>query len=99
MKEERTAALLVSETFCLALVSDTFGCNKVLGAIELSSQYLSKDLQIYISRNGVHLYCKRICMQNIEISKNVFESERYFEFVDIKCFRDYLVKLRLGFCH
>ncbi len=28
--------------------------------------------------------------------KNVFESERYFEFVDIKCFRDYLVKLRLG---
>ena len=24
------------------------------------------------------------------------ESERYFEFVDIKCFRDYLVKLRLG---
>ena len=23
--------------------------------------------------------------------KNVFESERYFEFVDIKCFRDYLV--------
>ncbi len=29
-------------------------------------------------------------MQNIEISKNVFE------FVDIKCFRDYLVKLRLG---
>lgn len=90
MKEERTAGLLVSETFCLALVSDTFGCNKALGAIELSSQYLSKDLQIYISRNGVHLYCKRICMQNIEISKNVFE------FVDIKCFRDHLVKLRLG---
>ena len=97
MKEERTAGLLVSETFCLALVSDTFGCNKALGAIELSSQYLSKDLQIYIyiSRNRVHLYCKRICMQHIEISKT-FLSERYFEFVDIKCFRDYLVKLRLG---
>ena len=55
MKEERTAGLLVSETFCLALISDTFGCNKALGAIELSSQYLSKDLYIYISRNGVHL--------------------------------------------
>ena len=48
MKEERTAGLLVSETFCLALVSDTFGCNKALGATELSSQYLSKDLDIYI---------------------------------------------------
>ena len=96
MKEERTAGLLVSETFCLALVSDTFGCNKALGATELSSQYFSKDLQIYISRNGVHPYYERICMQNIEISKMFFESERYFEFVDIKCFRDYLVKLRLG---
>ena len=52
-----------------SLVSDTFGCSKALGAMELSSQYLSKDLQIHISRNGVHLYCKRICMQNIEISK------------------------------
>ena len=31
MKEERTAGLLVSETFCLALVSDTFGCNKAFG--------------------------------------------------------------------
>ena len=28
--------------------------------------------------------------------KNVFESERYFGFVKIKCFRDHLVKLRLG---
>ena len=28
--------------------------------------------------------------------KTFFESERYFEFVDIKCFRDHLVKLRLG---
>ena len=37
-----------SETFCLALVSDTFGCNKALGATELSSQFLSKDLQIFI---------------------------------------------------
>ena len=72
MKEERTAGLLVSETFCLALVSDTFGWNKALGAIELSSQYLSKDLQIYISRNGVHLYCKRICMQNTEVSRPFF---------------------------
>ena len=97
MKEERTAGLLVSETFCLALVWDTFGCNKELGAMEpLLSLYLSKDLQIYISRNGVHLYCKRICMQNIEISKTFLESERYFELGDIKCFRDYLVKLRLG---
>ena len=72
MKEERTAGLLVSETFCLALVSDTFGCNKALGATELSSLYLSKDLQIFISRNEVHLYCKRICLQNIEVSKKFF---------------------------
>ena len=28
--------------------------------------------------------------------KKFFVFERYFEFVDIKCFRDYLVKLRLG---
>ena len=28
--------------------------------------------------------------------KSVCGSENYFEFVDIKCFRDYLVKLRLG---
>ena len=28
--------------------------------------------------------------------KAFFESEGYFEFVNIKCFRDYLVKLRLG---
>ena len=28
-----------------SLVSDTFGCNKALGAVELSSQYLSKDLR------------------------------------------------------
>ena len=28
--------------------------------------------------------------------KNHFESERYFEFVDIKCYIDHLVKLSLG---
>ena len=39
MKEERTAGLLVSETFCVALVSDTFGCNKALGAIKLWKLY------------------------------------------------------------
>ena len=28
--------------------------------------------------------------------KSVFGSEKYFDFVDTKCFRDYSVKLRLG---
>ena len=28
--------------------------------------------------------------------ESVFGSEKYFDFVDIKCFKDYLVKLRLG---
>ena len=35
-------------------------------------------------------------MQNIEISKPFLSLRGTFEFVDIKCFRDYLVKLRLG---
>ena len=99
MKEKRTAGLLVSETFCLALVSDTFGCNKALGAMELSSLYLSKDLQIYIYKYKQE-WSASILQKDMYAKyrdfKNVFESERYFEFVDIKCFRDYLVKLRLG---
>ena len=97
MKEERTAGLLVSETFCLALVSDTFGCNKALGATELSSQYLSKDLDIYIYQQewSASILQKDMYAKYRDF-ENVFESERYFEFVDIKRFRDYLVKLRLG---
>ena len=34
------------------------------------SVFKQRLTDIYISRNGVHLYCKRICMQNIEISKS-----------------------------
>ena len=39
---------------------------------------------------------KGYVLQKYRDFKNLFESERYFEFVDIKCFRDYLVELRLG---
>ena len=42
---------------------------------------------IYIAKGYV---CK------VSRFQNLFESERYFEFVDITCFRDYVVKLRLG---
>ena len=74
----------MSETFCLALVSDTFGCNKALGAIELSSQYLSKTLQIYICKQewSASLLQKDMYAKYRDF-KTFFESERYFEFVDI----------------
>ena len=85
----------MSETFCLALVSDTFGCNKALGAIELSSQYLSKDLRLYKQEWSTSILQKDMYAKYRDFN-NKNESERYFEFVDIKCFRDYLVKLRLG---
>ena len=115
MKEERTAGLLVSETFCLALVSDTFGCNKALGAIEQAytmlfnmdergkncwatsvrnilfslvsdtfgfnkalgaieqaSQYLSKDLQIYIYKQ--------------KWSASILQKDTYAKYRDFKTF-------------
>lgn len=34
--------------------------------------------------------------QNYRLFKTVFESEKYFDFIDKKCFRDCLIKLRLG---
>lgn len=33
---------------------------------------------------------------NYRMFKTVFESERYFEFLDLRCFRDCLIKLRVG---
>ena len=93
MKEERTAGLLVSETFCLALVLDTFGCNKALGAIELSSQQKLTDIYKQEWRASILQKYMNAKYRDFE---TFLESERYFEFVDIKCFRDQLVKLRLG---
>ena len=90
--------ILFSLGFGYVWLQQGVGCDKAMKALshptpcwwQSTSVFKQRLKDIYISRNGVHLYCKRICMQNIEISKNVFE------FVDIKCFRDYLVKLRLG---
>ena len=70
---KRTAGLLVSETFCLALVSDTFGYNK---AIELSSQYSVKDLQIYI-----YIYIPKQ-----EWSASVLQKDMYAKYRDFKTF-------------
>ena len=42
------------------------------------------------------IYTAKGYLCKISRFQNFFESERYFEFVNIKCFRDYLVKLRLG---
>ena len=86
-KRGKNAGLLMLETFCLATDSGLSLC-------------LSKDSLIRLSKNGALLHCKeeeeKKKYAKYRNLRNVFGSEKYFGFVDAKCFRDYLVKLRLG---
>ena len=71
MKEERNAGLLMLWTFCLALVSDTFGCKKVLGVIELSLRYLSKDFCICAGIPRLHNFSLSLSL-SVSVSVSLF---------------------------
>lgn len=59
------------------------------------SLFKQRMFDMYLQEWNSSIVSKDI-FQNYRLFKKVFESERYFDFVDKKCFRDSLVKLRLG---
>ena len=64
--------ILFSLGFGYVWLQQGVGCDRAFISV-----FKKRLADIYISRNGAHLYCKTICMQNIEISKPFFESESY----------------------
>jgi hypothetical protein len=66
------------------------GCEKTFVSL-----FKQRMFDMYLQEWNSSIVSKDI-FQNYRLFKTVFESERYFDFVDKKCFRDCLVKLRLG---
>ena len=81
---------LLSMGFGYAWLQQGVGCEKTF--ISLFKQRMS---DMYLQEWNGSIASKAI-FQNYRTFKTVFESESYFNFVDKKCFRDCLVKLRLG---
>ena len=97
MKEERTAGatsvrnILFSLGFGYVWLEQGLGCDRAF--ISVFKQRLT---DIYKQEWSASILQKDMYAKYRGF-KTLFESEGYFEFVDIKCFRDQLVKLRLGF--
>lgn len=86
----RVKNILLSMGFGYAWIHQGVGCEKTF--VSLFRQRI-KDVFIQEWHSAI---ASRDIYQNYRLFKFDFECEKYFEFLEIKCFRDCLVKLRLG---
>lgn len=82
--------LLFSLGFGYAWINQGVGCEKVF--LSLLKQRL---IDVYIQEWNGSITTKDM-YENYRMFKLTFVREDYFDYMDIKCFRDCLVKLRLG---
>jgi len=81
---------LFSLGFGFVWLQQSVGCVK-----SFISVFKQRMIDMYLQEWDGSVACKDI-FENYRLFKTVFGSERYFDFVERKCFRDCLVKLRLG---
>lgn len=88
------ATYVKNTLFCMGFgyvwLQQGVGCERTF--ISLFKQRMS---DVYVQEWNGSITCKDI-FENYRLFKTVFECEKYFDFIDKKCFRDCLIKLRLG---
>ena len=84
-------------TCCVNLALVLFGCKRVLGMKGPFGQFSRNDSAMILTKSGLATAInssERFCLY--ASFKSSLLTENYLDFVRIKCFRDVLIKLRMG---